>query len=69
MSETRVERLAVCRLHLADGRVLRNQVVELSCGRLRCHYPLVGEIAFCRWYGGDCYVGADASISFATFPE
>lgn len=68
-SEACIERLAVCRLHLPDGRVLHNQVIELLAGRLSAHYPLVGEIAFCRWYGGDCYVDAVGAVGFEAFPK
>lgn len=51
-----VRRFAVSRLHLPDGRVLKNEVIEVTPSadgpRFR-HYPLVGEQAFTEWLGGD----------------
>lgn len=57
------ERIAVSRLHLADGRVLYNQVIEIAGGRLVRHYPLVEELPFCKWFGGDCHVDAAGKVS------
>lgn len=55
MGEQRLRRIAVSRLHLPDGRVLYNQVVELENEIPRCHFPLTEELASTEWLGGDYY--------------
>lgn len=46
--------LAVLRLRLKDGTVLRNRVLHLDAdGRLLSHAPLVEELPFCEWYRGE----------------
>ena len=46
-------RIAVSRLHLPDGTVLSNQVIELSDGNPQRHYPLNHELPATEWLGGD----------------
>ncbi len=50
------KKIGVSRLHLPDGRVLRNQVVVFEGGKLVRFYPLTEEEAFTSWLGGDFYV-------------
>lgn len=59
MSDAPIRRIAVSRLHFADGHVERNQVLELQAGRVVRHYPLEREIPFCEWHGGDYTLGPD----------
>lgn len=49
-------RLAVNRLHLPDGRVLPNHVIELRDGRVTAYYPLTEELPSTEWLGGDYYL-------------
>jgi hypothetical protein len=50
-------KIAVNRLHLSTGEVLRQQVVELSAGGLVTGYhPLTTEEPFTEWVGGDYWV-------------
>ena len=44
--------LAVKWLHLPDGRVLKDQVVEFLNGEPYRYYPLVEECPFTEWFGG-----------------
>lgn len=56
-----VRRFAVSRLHLPDGSVRFNQVVEEENGNsLRC-YDLVEELPFTEWRDEDFYL--------SSFPE
>lgn len=55
MREQKLRRIAVSRLHLADGRVLYNQVVELENEKPHSHFPLTEELASTEWWGGDYY--------------
>lgn len=49
-------RIAVLRLHLASGEVLRNRLLTLDAdGRLLHHVPLTSEVSHCKWYRGDWY--------------
>lgn len=51
-----VRRFAVSRLHLPDGNVLKNQVVEeIFNGHITCytHHDLSYEEPFTEWRGGD----------------
>ncbi len=54
-----LRRVAVSRLHLPDGRVLYNQVVELDGDVFVRHYPLTEELPFTEWRGGDYFLPAD----------
>lgn len=48
--------VAVLRLHLSTGEVLRNRVITCDPqGRLLQHSPLTAETVFCKWYRGDWY--------------
>lgn len=49
-------RIAVNRLHLADGRVLYNQVIEFSDNKPLRFYPLTEELPFTEWVGGDYFL-------------
>ena len=51
------ERIAVSRLHLEDGRILRNQVLELEGEKVLRFYDLREELPFTEWRGGDFYIG------------
>ncbi len=53
------ERIAVSRLHLKDGTILRNQVLELEGGEVLRFYDLQEELPFTEWRGGDFYMGRD----------
>lgn len=52
-----VRRFAVSRLHLPEGGILRNQVIEFSTtpdGKVTARYfPLTQELPFTEWRGGD----------------
>lgn len=49
-------RIAVLRLHLATGEVLRNRIViHDASGHILHHSPLTSETFFCKWYRGDWY--------------
>ncbi len=54
-----MRRIAVSRLHLPDGTVLKNQVLELSADEksVTNYYPLTQELPFTEWRGGDYYLG------------
>lgn len=54
-----LRRVAVSRLHLPDGRVLYNQVVELDGDVFVRHYPLTEELPFTEWRGGDYFLPVD----------
>lgn len=54
-----VRRFAVSRLHLPDGQVLKNQVVETDTAAANAvvrYYPLTAELPFTEWRGGDYYI-------------
>ncbi len=55
-----VRRFAVNRLHLPDGRVLPNRIVEVRDGRVVAHFPLVEELPAVEWRGGDFYLDTPA---------
>lgn len=46
------KRLAVKWLHLPDGKVLSNQVVEFEEETPVAHYALTKELPFTEWFGG-----------------
>ncbi len=46
-------RIAVSRLHLPDGSILVNQVLEYDGERLLRYFPLTEELPFTQWIGGD----------------
>lgn len=55
------QRIAVSRLHLPDGQVLKNQVVETRLAEdghtLRTiYYPLREELPFTEWHDMDYYL-------------
>lgn len=51
-----MKRFAVSRLHLKEGQILKNQVVEvLDSGQIR-FYPLQEELPHTEWLGGDFYM-------------
>ena len=54
-----LRRVAVSRLHLPDGRVLYNQVVELDGDVFVRHYPLTEELPFTEWRGGEYFLPVD----------
>lgn len=50
------KRIAVLRLHLPDGRILTNQLLDFDeAGRIISYSPLCKEVAFCEWFRGDWY--------------
>lgn len=49
-------RFAVNRLHLPNGDVLFNQVLEVQDGRILAFYPLTEELPDTEWLGGDYYL-------------
>lgn len=51
-----MKRIAVSRLHLPDGTVLLNQVIETSEEGEISYYPLTDELPFTEWLGGDYYL-------------
>ena len=48
-----MRRIAVSRLHLPNGTILHNQVIELCDGQPQRYYPLVQELPATEWLGGD----------------
>lgn len=46
-------RIAVSRLHLPNGKILPNQVIELSDGHPQRYYSLTQELPATEWLGGD----------------
>lgn len=57
VENTRVSRIAVSRLHLSNGEVRKNQVLEFDVKTKKVvrFYPLEQEIAFTEWRGGDYF--------------
>lgn len=54
-------RIAVSRLHLPDGQVLKNQVVEMlqaddGQALQTTYYPLREELPFTEWHDMDYYL-------------
>ena len=47
---------------MPDGRVLVNQVIETDSNGLMRYYPLVDELPFTEWRGGDYYWQSDGDI-------
>lgn len=58
VENTRVSRIAVSRLHLSNGEVWKNQVLEfdVKTKKIVRFYPLEQEIAFTEWRGGDYFL-------------
>lgn len=58
VENTRVSRIAVSRLHLSNGEVRKNQVLEIDVETKKVVrlYPLEQEIAFTEWRGGDYFL-------------
>ncbi|MBR1838812.1 MAG: hypothetical protein IJ786_04565 [Bacteroidaceae bacterium] len=57
----RAARIAVLRLHLPDGTVLKRQVVEEQEGVYVRHFPLVEELPNTTWLRSDYYVPSSIS--------
>lgn len=55
MESKKLRRIAVSRLHLPDGCVLHNQVIELDGEIPKIHFPLTEELASTEWLGGDYF--------------
>lgn len=51
-----MKRIAVSRLHLPDGKVLTNQVIDTTDSGEIIYYPLTDELPFTEWHGGDYYL-------------
>ena len=51
-----MKRFAVSRLHLLDGTVLNNQVIEITDSGQITYYSLTDELPFTEWHGGDYYL-------------
>ena len=58
VENTRVSRIAVSRLHLSNGEVKKNQVLEIDVETQKVvrFCPLEQEIAFTEWCGGDYFL-------------
>lgn len=56
-----IKRFAVSRLHMQDGTILKNQVIETDggSGKYLTSYPLEQELAFTEWRGGDYYLNGE----------
>ncbi|MEG1580367.1 MAG: hypothetical protein RR386_03810 [Bacteroidaceae bacterium] len=50
-----MRRIAVNRLHLKNGQLLLNQVIELDKNTLHSYFPLKQELPYTEWLGGDFY--------------
>ena len=50
-----MRRIAVRRLHLPDGQILTNQVIEFADDGSQRYFPLTEELPFTEWLGGDYY--------------
>ena len=57
-------RIAVSRLHLPDGTILRNQILELKGDRVVDYYDLQEEIYNTIWRGGDYYITSPIGYPF-----
>ena len=53
-------RFAVSRLHLPNGDVLRNQIVEALSDNTFRHRPLLEEEPMTEWLGGDFFLPSAA---------
>lgn len=58
VENTRILRIAVSRLHLQNGEVRKNHVLEIDAEKKKVirFYPLEQEIAFTEWRGGDYFL-------------
>lgn len=54
-------RIAVSRLHLPDGTVRCNQVIELENGKVVSFYALTEELPYTEWLGGDFVLSEDST--------
>lgn len=59
-------RIAVSRLHLLDGTVRCNQVIELENGKVVSFYALTEELPYTEWLGGDFVLSEDSTILTGT---
>lgn len=59
-------RIAVSRLHLPDGTVRCNQVIELENGKVVSFYALTEELPYTEWLGGDFVLSEDSTILTGT---
>lgn len=55
-------RIAVSRLHLPDGTVRCNQVIELENGKVVSFYALTEELPYTEWLGGDFVLSENSTI-------
>lgn len=55
-------RIAVSRLHLPDGTVRCNQVIELENGKVVSFYALTEELPYTEWLGGDFVLSEDSTV-------
>lgn len=55
-------RIAVSRLHLPDGTVRCNQVIELENGKVVSFYALTEELPYTEWLGGDFVLSEDSIV-------
>lgn len=49
-------KIAVSRLHLPDGEILHNQVIEIQNDKVVAFHSLTTEEPFVSWQGGDYYL-------------
>lgn len=59
-------RIAVSRLHLPDGTVRCNQVIELENGKVVSFYALTEELPYTEWLGGDFVLSEDSIVLTGT---
>lgn len=59
-------RIAVSRLHLPDGTVRYNQVIELENGKVVSFYALTEELPYTEWLGGDFVLSEDSTVLTGT---
>mgnify|MGYP007066582254 CR=1 FL=1 len=59
-------RIAVSRLHLPDGTVRCNQVIELENGKVVSFYALTEELPYTEWLGGDFVLSEDSTVLTGT---
>lgn len=59
-------RIAVSRLHLPDGTVRCNQVIELENGKVVSFYALTEELPYTEWLRGDFVLSEDSTVLTGT---
>lgn len=55
----KIRRIAVSRLHMPDGTVCSNQVLEILDGKVVRHYPLQEELPFTEWHPVDYFLSGE----------